>query len=60
MYTLLPILCIHAGIGALYKGLLPTVIRAFLANAALFVTYEYTSDFLKYQFGSSTVDVDNS
>ena len=30
------------GVLALYRGLLPTVIRSFPANGALFITYEYT------------------
>ena len=42
------------GVRALYKGLSPTIVRAFPANAALFVTYEYTSEFLKNKLGSRT------
>ncbi|KAF5308262.1 hypothetical protein FQR65_LT06255 [Abscondita terminalis] len=33
------------GIGALYNGLFPTLIRTIPATAALFVTYEYTKNF---------------
>ena len=63
--------CIHSinkitlptGVRALYKGLSPTIVRAFPANAALFVTFEYTNDFLKYKLGgssSTTAYTDNS
>ena len=45
----------YTGVRALYKGLSPTVVRAFPANAALFVTYEYTNKFLKRKFGAGTV-----
>lgn len=34
------------GIGAFYRGIGPTLIRAFPANASIFLAYEYTKDFL--------------
>ncbi|XP_056417986.1 mitochondrial ornithine transporter 1-like [Hyla sarda] len=38
------------GIVALYSGLKPTLIRAFPANGALFVAYEYSRKFMMQQF----------
>jgi len=35
------------GFGALYSGLLPSVVRTYPANGALFVAYEYTKKLLK-------------
>uniref|UniRef100_UPI00358E1ABC mitochondrial ornithine transporter 1 n=1 Tax=Myxine glutinosa TaxID=7769 RepID=UPI00358E1ABC len=34
----------HEGLRALYAGFTPTIIRAFPANGALFLAYEYTKD----------------
>ncbi|XP_066930721.1 mitochondrial ornithine transporter 1-like isoform X2 [Clytia hemisphaerica] len=34
------------GIGSFYRGIGPTLLRSFPANAAIFLTYEYTKDFL--------------
>ena len=39
------------GIGALYNGLKPTLIRTMPATAALFVTYEYTKKILNNSLG---------
>lgn len=36
------------GIGALYKGIVPVMLRAFPANAACFLGYEFTMKFLDY------------
>jgi len=36
------------GIGALYKGIVPVMLRAFPANAACFLGYELTMKFLDY------------
>jgi solute carrier family 25 (mitochondrial carnitine/acylcarnitine transporter), member 20/29 len=36
------------GIGALYKGIVPVMLRAFPANAACFLGYELTLKFLNY------------
>ena len=48
------------GVRALYKGLSPTILRAFPANAALFLTYEYSCDFLKDKLSSRTVYTESS
>ncbi|XP_066257400.1 mitochondrial ornithine transporter 1 [Euwallacea similis] len=40
----------NEGIGALYKGLTPTLLRAIPATATLFVTVEYCKKFLNYLF----------
>ncbi|KAM3933035.1 mitochondrial ornithine transporter 1-like [Leptodactylus fuscus] len=40
----------NEGIVALYSGLKPTLIRAFPANGALFVAYEYSRKFMMQQF----------
>ncbi|XP_073439377.1 mitochondrial ornithine transporter 1-like [Dendrobates tinctorius] len=40
----------NEGILALYSGLKPTLIRAFPANGALFVAYEYSRKFMMQQF----------
>ena len=36
------------GIGSLYKGVVPVMLRAFPANAACFLGYEMTIKFLNY------------
>lgn len=36
------------GIGSLYKGIVPVMLRAFPANAACFLGYEMTIKFLNY------------
>lgn len=36
------------GIGSLYKGVVPVMLRAFPANAACFLGYEMTMKFLNY------------
>ena len=36
----------NEGVLTLYRGLLPTMIRSFPANGALFITYEYTRTLL--------------
>lgn len=38
------------GFGILYSGLVPTVVRTYPANGALFVAYEYTRSFLHSNF----------
>lgn len=38
------------GVTALYSGLKPTVIRAFPANGALFLAYEYSRKLMMNQF----------
>lgn len=38
------------GVGALYKGLTPVLLRAFPANAACFVGFEMCRRFLHYLF----------
>lgn len=38
------------GITALYSGLKPTMIRAFPANGALFLAYEYSRKLMMSQF----------
>ncbi|KAG8452780.1 hypothetical protein GDO86_004538 [Hymenochirus boettgeri] len=40
----------NEGISALYSGLKPTLIRAFPANGALFVAYEYSRKIMMKQF----------
>ncbi|XP_068920715.1 mitochondrial ornithine transporter 1 isoform X3 [Petaurus breviceps papuanus] len=40
----------NEGIGALYSGLKPTLIRAFPANGALFLAYEYSRKLMMSQF----------
>ncbi|KAM4699847.1 mitochondrial ornithine transporter 1-like [Discoglossus pictus] len=40
----------NEGVLALYSGLKPTLIRAFPANGALFVAYEYSRKFMMNQF----------
>ncbi|NXC47011.1 ORNT1 protein, partial [Penelope pileata] len=40
------------GVLALYSGLKPTMIRAFLANGALFLTYEYSRKLMLKQLSS--------
>ncbi|CAG9823167.1 unnamed protein product [Phaedon cochleariae] len=42
----------HEGIGALYNGLAPTILRTIPATATLFVTYEYSKKWLHYAFAS--------
>ena len=42
----------NEGIGALYKGLLPTVIRTIPATGCLFVSYEYSRKFMMYCCGA--------
>lgn len=37
-----PTFFFHAGFGALYSGLTPTMIRTFPANGALFLAYEFS------------------
>ena len=41
------------GVRALYKGLLPTVIRTIPATACLFLTYEYSRKCMMYMCGAS-------
>ncbi|XP_076761273.1 mitochondrial ornithine transporter 1 isoform X1 [Xylocopa sonorina] len=43
----------NEGIGSLYNGLKPTLIRTVPATATLFVTYEYTKKFMLNYFESS-------
>lgn len=38
------------GMGALYNGLAPTVVRTIPATATLFVTYEYSKKWLHHLF----------
>lgn len=40
----------NEGVTALYSGLKPTVIRAFPANGALFLAYEYSRKLMMNQF----------
>lgn len=40
------------GVFALYSGLKPTMIRAFPANGALFLAYEYSRKLMMNQFDS--------
>ncbi|XP_044142395.1 mitochondrial ornithine transporter 1-like [Bufo gargarizans] len=40
----------NEGVVALYSGLKPTLIRAFPANGALFVAYEYSRKYMMQQF----------
>lgn len=40
----------NEGIGALYNGLKPTLLRTVPATATLFVTYEYTKKFMHNYF----------
>ncbi|XP_075055144.1 mitochondrial ornithine transporter 1-like isoform X1 [Mixophyes fleayi] len=40
----------NEGVSALYSGLKPTLIRAFPANGALFVAYEYSRKLMMQQF----------
>ena len=40
------------GLSALYNGLWPTLIRTIPSTAALFVTYEFTKEFLTNEFCS--------
>ncbi|XP_018565189.1 mitochondrial ornithine transporter 1 isoform X2 [Anoplophora glabripennis] len=40
----------HEGIGALYNGLAPTLLRTIPATATLFVTYEYSKRWMHYVF----------
>lgn len=43
----------NEGIGSLYNGLKPTLIRTIPATATLFVTYEYTKRFMNNYFENS-------
>lgn len=40
----------NEGVPALYSGLKPTLIRAFPANGALFLAYEYSRKLMMNQF----------
>ena len=42
MSTLLHIACFSTGIGTLYRGLAPTIVRSFPASGILFLVVEYT------------------
>ena len=46
MSSVLALIIRTEGIRGLYKGLTPTLLRAFPSTAALFVTYEYTKEML--------------
>ena len=38
----------EGGVPAFYRGIAPTLFRSFPANAALFLAYEYSKDFMTY------------
>ena len=40
----------YTGVGALYAGLPPTLIRTFIASGALFVTVEYSKRYMHRHF----------